>query len=492
MSAPVQSVEVSTAATASNGALSEQTIALLHGVAMFQPLDEQTLRCLEGATELHLEDGGLILSQGEVTSDFWILLDGHIRISATNAQGREEQLYIFDPGSSFGEIALLSGMPSLSSMRAQGTAYLLRLSEDQFWRIMTDCPSVRRAVLRNMAIRLAKMQGATFQQEKMASLGTLAAGLMHELNNPGAAARRASALLRERLTRMHRLTAEWARTELTHEQKECMFELQEHALNAQPVAHRNTLEQADAEEALAEWMEQAQIQDAWKLAPTFVSIGIGADVLDCARVSLNGPFFSNAINWLEALVSSMQLVGTIEESVGRVSELVMAVKSYAYEGRGGQKQDLDVNRSILATLVVLGHKLREKEIVLKKDLSGELPPLHSDCQGLNQIWTNLLDNAIDAAPQGGVITIKTWAETDPANPSLTDLCILVSDNGGGIPRESQPRIFDPFYTTKPVGVGTGLGLGIVHRIVEQFRGTIRFTSQPGDTEFVVRLPNPAS
>jgi signal transduction histidine kinase len=248
------------------------------------------------------------------------------------------------------------------------------------------------------------------------------------------------------------------------------------------------LDQTDAEEALADWMEAAQVEDSWRIAPTLVSVGINASTLECAKTSLNGPFFSDAINWLEALVSSMQLVGTIEESIGRVTELVAAVKSYAYEGRGGQKQELDINRSIIATLVVLGHKLREKQIVLSKDLAADLPHLHSDCTGLNQIWTNLLDNAIDASPQSGTITIKTWAEGSGADSAIY---ILVKDTGGGIPLEIQQRIFDPFYTTKPVGIGTGLGLGIVYRIVEQFGGTIRFTSAPGDTEFVVRLPNPA-
>jgi len=195
------------------------------------------------------------------------------------------------------------------------------------------------------------------------------------------------------------------------------------------------------------------------------------------------------LSWLDALASSMQLVGTIEESIGRVTDLVYAVKSYAYEGKG-QKQTIDVNNSIHATLVILGHKLREKEIVLEKDFDSTLPPLQSECTGLNQIWTNLLDNAIDAVPQHGHIRIRTWSEpstADPKHPHI-DLCISVSDDGAGIPLESQAQIFDPFYTTKPVGVGTGLGLGIVQRIVEQYGGTVTFSSEPGNTEFRVRLP----
>ena len=250
----------------------------------------------------------------------------------------------------------------------------------------------------------------------------------------------------------------------------------------------NSLEQSDAEEALAEWMESANIENAWKMAPTLVSVGINTKELTCLREEFDDKMMSEALGWLEALVSSMQLVSTIEESIGRVTDLVKAVKSYAYEGRG-QKQTIDINDSIHATMVILAHKLREKEIVIEKSFAPDLPALHSECSGLNQIWTNLLDNAIDAVPQHGIIRVHTWSEKAPNDPTHTDLCISFSDNGAGIPLESQSHIFDPFYTTKPVGVGTGIGLGIVQRIVDEYGGVIRFSSEPGNTEFVVRLPS---
>ena len=477
--------EHSNAIAVGAGGLSAETIAALRSVPVFYTLNECGVQCLEGATEKWLDRGELLLKQGEPTREFYVLLEGAINISYQTPDGAEQTMHVLERGSSFGEVPLLAGVPAPANMRASQACHIVQLSEEQFWAVMTQCPGVRKAILGNMAMRLAKQQKATFQQEKMAALGTLAAGLMHELNNPGAAARRASTQLRENLLRMHRLTAKFARTQLSDEQKQCMYDLQEVALSAHPTHTMNSLDQADAEEALSEWMESAEIEDAWRIAPTLVSIGIDQQSLECARQSFGGPVFSDAINWLEALVSSMQLVGTIEESIGRVTELVGAVKSYAYEGRG-QQQSLDVNRSILATLIIVGHKLREKQITIEKDLSANLPPLITDCQGINQIWTNLLDNAIDAAPQGGRVGLKTWVEGPEGKQ---DLFILVSDNGTGIPVENQPRIFDPFYTTKPVGIGTGLGLGIVHRIVNDFGGTIRFTSMPGETEFVVRLPN---
>ena len=330
------------------------------------------------------------------------------------------------------------------------------------------------------------------QQEKMASLGTLAAGLMHELNNPGAAAVRAASQLRANMMRMHQLTAKFSRYDLNHEQKDCMFEMQRQALSRQEPLRLNSLEQSDAEEALAGWMETSDVEDAWKIAPTLVSVGITSMDLMCARAELPQAFFSDCLNWLEALVSSMQLAGTIEESVGRVATLVKAVKSYAYEGKG-QKQQVDINESIWATLVILAHKMREKQISIEKDFAKDLKPLQTECSGLNQIWTNILDNAIDAVPEHGHIRLKTWEEETPATPTPRHfLCISIADDGAGIPLESQAHIFDPFYTTKPVGVGTGLGLGIVHRIVEQYGGTVTFSSEPGSTEFRVRLPRERS
>ena len=476
-----------------NPTLSDRTIKLLSGVAILASLNETTLHCLDGTTERTLAAGEVLVHQGELTRFFWILLSGTMTISTSTAENAEASFYKMDAGNAFGEIPLLANIPAGVTYRAADECELLELDEEQFWKLMTSCPQVRKAILGNMAVRLAKMQATSFQQEKMASLGTLAAGLMHELNNPGSAAKRASAQLRGNLERMHRLTESWAKRDLTLAQKQCMFDLQQQALHSTKTLALSTIEQSDAEEHFADWLENAHVQDAWQLAPTFVSVGMHSDDLECARTNFDDGLLSESLNWLEAMVSSMQLVGTIEDSISRVTDLVHSVKSYAYEGHG--KQAIDINSSIHATLVILGHKIREKQLMLNKDFGAGLPTLQTECQGLNQIWTNLLDNAIDAAPRGGVLGIHTWAEqVRPGSDGkgISDLCIMISDNGAGIPIEIQPHIFDPFYTTKPVGVGTGLGLGIVYRIVEQYGGTIRFTSTPGETEFVVRLPSSRS
>ena len=469
---------------------SPELLAQLRAVTILSSMTEEDLECLREVEHLHLNDGDFIARQGEAAHYYWILLNGRARLFQTHPGGHETTHHVFEnAGEAFGELPLLANVPNAISIQCVGPCDLLRFDEHQFWNLMTDCPEVRKAILGDMANRFQRYQSVIVQQEKMASLGILAAGLMHELNNPGAAAGRAAGQLRQNLLRMHELTAKFSKSEMTHEQKECMFELQDHALAVKQPLRMNSLEQSDAEEALATWMENAHIENAWKLAPTLVSIGLTDADLSCARNEFPGPIFSDALSWLEALVSSMQLVGTIEESIGRVSDLVKAVKSYAYENKG-QSQTIDVNESVHATLVMLGHKIREKEIALEKQFDPNLPLLQTNCSSLNQIWTNLLDNAIDAVPQNGRIAIRTWQESSGTAGSTPtpDLCISIIDSGEGIPLESQPHIFDPFYTTKPVGIGTGLGLGIVHRLVEQLGGSIRFTSVPGQTEFLVRIP----
>lgn len=469
--------------------LDESLINELQAIPILASLNRDELSCLEHLEIVRVPKGSVFIQQGAVAQYLWLVLEGEVQIFETVAPNRELSIVTYAQGSSFGELPLLSNLPNAAGVRATLPSRLARLDEAAFWQLMTVCPDVRRSILQNMAMRFQKLQNRTLQQEKMASLGTLAAGLMHELNNPGAAARRAASQLRENLMRMHRLSAKFSKARLNEEQKTCLYDLQAQALAPHEVRELSSLEQSDAEEQLAEWMEAAEIEGAWKLAPTLVAIGMKAEDLTCARSSFPPGTLADCLSWLEALVSSVQLTATIEESIGRVSELVQAVKSYAYEGKG-QRQVIDVNDSIRATVIILAHKLREKEISLNKEFAPDLPIMQTECRGLNQIWTNLLDNAIDAVAQHGHISVSTWSEKSVKTlGSGPDIYVRVFDDGVGIPLDIQTSIFDPFFTTKAVGIGTGLGLGIIHRIVEQFGGVIHFSSQPGHTEFVVRLPS---
>jgi len=464
--------------------LTPELITLLRGVSILASLKDEELKCLEGSDEFHLSEGDVLIRQGEFARHFLIVLTGRIGVFQAAPNKHETEVVTYEGGSAFGELPLLANQPVGGTVRATQPSHLLALDEEAFWHLMTTCPHVRKAILGNMALRYQRYQNMTIQQEKMASLGTLAAGLMHELNNPGAAARRAASQLRQNLERMLELGSRLSRTKLDPEQTECLAELKSRAMTSHKPVRMNSLEQSDAEEELATWMEDAHIENAWKLAPTLAGVGITSRDLECARTEFPVEVLSDCLGWLEALISSMSLVGLVEDSIGRITELVHAVKSYAYEGKGA-RQSINVNDSIHATLIILAHKMREKEIVVEREFDDALPVLQTEQSGLNQVWTNILDNAIDAVPPKGVIHIKTWPEERSGKPYII---ISIADNGPGIPLDVQPRIFDPFYTTKEVGVGTGLGLGIVARIVDQFGGTIRFTSQPGRTEFLISVP----
>jgi signal transduction histidine kinase len=210
-------------------------------------------------------------------------------------------------------------------------------------------------------------------------------------------------------------------------------------------------------------------------------MGMDADHLECARQAFTGQRLSDLLNWLEVVVSSAQLVATLESSIARVTDLVVAVKKYAYEGKGTSPA-LNVHESLHSTLIILGHKLRHKGIVLRKNFAADLPALEGAAAGLNQVWTNLLDNAIDASPEGGEIFITTQREGDR-------IAVSIRDRGTGITPEDQKHIFEPFFTTKPVGAGTGLGLDIARRIVESRNGgEIAVESSPAGTNFTVYLP----
>jgi signal transduction histidine kinase len=269
----------------------------------------------------------------------------------------------------------------------------------------------------------------------------------------------------------------------TTEQLECMKGLLEHSLNGCRFKAMSSMEQADAEEDMGEWLSSAGVENAYSIAPVLVSMAFDRQELECARVYFDAESFSDALNWLGSLVSSVSLVCAIEESITRISDLAMAVKKYAYDDKSGAKE-LDVHDSLQSTLTILGHKLRIKQIHVEKRFEASPSTICSRGSALSQVWTNLIDNAADASPDGGKIEIATWTEKEPGW-----LAVSITDHGSGIPEDIRPRIFEPFFTTKQQGSGTGLGLDIVNRIVkDKFRGQIDVESNPGQTRFTVRLP----
>jgi signal transduction histidine kinase len=460
-----------------------EVFSQLRQIDVFSQLREEDAACLGPVELVHAPRGSFYFQDGQELSGFWGVVEGEVRSFKQEADGSKAYAFCCTGGNSFGEVPLLTGRKSrIASPEVVSDTIMIGIAEEGFWRLMSTCPVVRSAILENTQKRLQNYQTFAVHREKLMALGTLSAGLMHELNNPGTAARRAAATLRQNLVQLQQISMRFCESPMRGEQIECMKELQKIAMAGEKPKAMSSIDQSDAEECLSEWLDEAGVQNSWTMAPTLTAIGLTRDELDCAHHAFPESSFSDALNWLVSLVSSMQLVETIEESITRVSELVMAVKKYSHSESAGQMHPVDIHDGLRSTLTILWHKFRPKDLKLDKQFAADLPIVKSKGAGLTQVWTNLLDNAIDASPERGTIHIRTWVEGG-------SIGVGIADEGAGISAEHRPHIFEPFFTTKPVGVGTGLGLDIAHRIVVgSYGGEIGFTSQPGKTEFVVRIP----
>ena len=468
----------------------KELAGLLEHTRPFADVPADSLQAISVVDRVQAKKGAILSEPGQGSIYYWLVLDGECRADRAEADGTYSTVGTAQTGEAFGETPFLTGKMHASFLvTAVRDSDLVRFTAEQFWALMACCPGARKVVLADMSARLSAYQAEALHREKLVSLGTLAAGLMHELHNPGSAAKRAASQLRENLMKLQDLSLRSASKPKTPDQMQCMHNLLQHAMKSCHAPALSSLDQADAEEKLAAWLQDAGVENAFTIAPSLVEIGFEQEELKCAREYFDARSFSDALNWLEALVSSVSLVCSIEESISRVSDLAMAVKKFAYDDRSPVKE-LDIHDSLQSTITILGHKLRIKQIAVTKKFEASPSVIQTRGSALSQVWTNLIDNAADASPAQGQIEIDTW--TEPANGNGADpgwLAVSITDHGPGIPTDVLPRIFEAFFTTKPQGSGTGLGLEIVHRIVTQkFGGKIDVESQPGNTRFVVKLP----
>ncbi|MDP9364877.1 MAG: ATP-binding protein [Chloroflexota bacterium] len=458
------------------------TTDLLRSIPLFANLSHEDLAWVAAVgREVRLDAGAPLFVEGEKDVAFFVLVEGELRVS--KRVGLEETtLATHRPGAFTGEIPLLTGTPYIATVRATTPSLALRFEVEPFHDLLGRCRGVAATVLRAVAQRVQTVNATVQQQEKLAALGRLSAGLAHELNNPAAAARRAGEQLCRSVHEVAELGLELARQGLATEQIAALTQLRrEAAVPDQAVSALDPLARSDREDELAAWLEDRGVADAWELAPAFVGTGLDVDRLAVAADALPPPAVGPALAWLAADLSTTGLVGEVEQATTRISELVSAVKTYSHLDRAPEGE-VDVREGLASTLTMLGHKLRAKGIRVTREDDPALPRIAAFPGELNQVWTNLLDNAIDAAGGEGRIWVRTRREPDRV---LVEIC----DDGPGIPPETLPRIWEPFFTTKGVGEGTGLGLDVSRRIVVgQLRGDVRVESRPGDTRFQVRLP----
>ncbi|MGW3031604.1 ATP-binding protein [Streptomyces sp. NPDC001178] len=455
---------------------------------LFEKLTPQQLGrlCSEGRVERY--EAGPVYTEGEPATCFFVMIEGTVVLSRRVGGDDVEVTRTSQPGVYSGAMQAYLGdrVRQLynNSMRVTEPTRFFVLPADTFAAVMQEWFPMAVHLLEGLFFGSKSTQRAIGQRERLLALGSLSAGLTHELNNPAAAAVRATATLRERVAKMRHKLGVISAGPYPREALANLIEVQERT--AELVAKAPTLsplEAADREDALTDWLDDHGIPDGWRLAPTFVQAGLDVDWLDQVAADVDPEILPGAIGWLNYTVETELLMDEIEDSTTRISHLVDAAKQYSQLDRAPY-QNADVHELLDSTLLMLSGKIGSR-IEVVKDYDRTLPKIPAYPAELNQVWTNLIDNAVHAinsAGGEGTLTVRTALDHDR-------LLVEFRDTGPGVPQEIRGRIFDPFFTTKPVGEGTGLGLDISWRIVvNKHHGTLQVDSEPGDTRFQVLLP----
>jgi signal transduction histidine kinase len=453
----------------------------LEKVSLFSNLPEADLDQICGMVEeVRLSAGEELFAEGSQGERAYIIKEGQLEVIKISS-GREVLLDVQGVGAVIGEMALLEKVPRMAAVRARTDCVLLAIHHNQLDHLLDTSASAVRAMLQTVLTRWRNTEAMLRQSERMAQLGTLSAGVAHELNNPAAAVRRGASQLRDAIQQTEAAYLQLDQCDLSGTEWEILRELGQQArMQAASPPELDALARSDREAELETWLEGQGVSDAWEYTSTLVNLSYGAAELTALTEHFASDRLPAVIRWLDATYRVSSLLKEVDEGAGRISEIVKALKTYSYLDQG-PVQAVDLHEGLDNTLVILRSKL-QPSISVRREYALGLPKIQAYGSELNQVWTNILDNAADALEGEGQITIRTRQDGKW-------VVVEIEDDGPGIPPDIQPRLFDPFFTTKPPGKGTGLGLDISYKIVvHKHRGDIRVTSQPGQTCFQVKLP----
>jgi len=452
----------------------------LRHLQLFENLSEADLDwLLSQAENVEIRAGENLIEEGTAGDAAYIILDGEFEV-VKKSDVQNIVIAVREPGEVFGEMALLDQAPRMATVRALRDSQVLKIRGETFQQMLTHSSSAALSIMQTVSKRLRQNEGLLRQNEKMAALGTLAAGLAHELNNPASAVRRSADQLRSALLEWSKSSSVLETLKLNEQQMQIINDLRlEIQTPHSSTSSLDPLTQSDRETEIQTWFDEHHLQNAWELVPSLVAFEWNTDSLNKLTEAFKPEEIPVITKWLAAGSAVYSLLDELNTGTERIAEIVKSVKVYSYLDQA-PVQDVDIHEGLENTLIILRHKIKDDIKVTREYFAG-LPHIEAHGSELNQVWTNIIDNAIDAMHGRGELTLRTYANDG-------SVVVEIQDSGPGISPEIQQRIFEPFFTTKPPGHGTGLGLHIAYTIVNNHYGQLRVNSEPGKTCFQITLP----
>ena len=459
------------------------TVSTLKSLEALKNVPNDQLQWLiDNCRHYTLQDGECLTVQGQPIAGPHFLLSGHLVLYVIQ-NGSRREIASFNGGEITGYLPYSRASVATVTSQAIGELEVLSFPTERIREMIKDQFELTQALVHVMSNRVREFTALQQQNEKMMALGKLSAGLAHELNNPASAIVRDSASLLEHLKMQPETFKKVISIQMTAEQVDAVNTELFRLLAINERQELTLKEKTRREEETIDWLEEHSVENSYDMAENFVEFGFAVTDLETFCNHIPAAYCSPVFNWINNLLTTERMVQDIQESSRRIAELVNSVKVFTHMDSGFDKQRTDIRIGIKNTIMLLKHRLKKGNVELVKDFDETLPEVNAIVGELNQVWTNLIDNALDAMePNGrGTLTIRTHRDRHFAQ-------VIIADDGPGIPKDVQTRIFDPFFTTKEVGKGTGMGLEVVQRIVRQHNGSIKVNSQPGKTEFLICFP----